>query len=244
MKKKTTIIIVIAIFVVLALGIVIKIGLDYRKEDKIRKEVKEISLVFETKNDSSSLNEILDRRIINGGQYETIEDAIKTYYKTLYNSLNNLEFLLDDDNFINYLSAKNMKEDGPKFLKSREMLRNSKAQIEEHYVTYKNMLEDDFTKQEFLEEKKVDIYYRNFFLELTTLGLNAQVREEKKNDYERVIHNIDVYIEIFDFLAAHENMWSVKNEVITFTETGLYEEYVNLTKKLNQEVKEEVEKVS
>ncbi len=245
MKKKTIIMIIIAVLVLGGIAIGIKIGLDYKKEDKIRSEVREISRVFDTSTDRSSLDEVLDRRLVNGGQYEKVEDVIKLYYKDLYNSLSNLEFLLDEDNFTSYLLGKNIKDDGPKFLKSRDNLSNSKAQIEEQYVLFNTLLNDDYTKSMYLESKDVDIYYRTFYLELTTLVLTEDVKENLKKEYDKVMSNIETYNEIFDFLAAHEAAWTLNNDVVSIEDSVLREEFNNLTKKLkNEEVIENNELAS
>ena len=64
MNKKTIIIIIIDILVIIGLGVTIKLGSDYKKEAKIRSEVNSISHFFQDNTELSSLNEILDRRII------------------------------------------------------------------------------------------------------------------------------------------------------------------------------------
>lgn len=244
MNKKTIIIIIIAILVIIGLGVTIKLGSDYKKEAKIRSEVNSISHFFQDNTELSSLNEIVDRRIISGGQYERIEDVTKVYYKDLYNSLSNLKFLLDEDNFINYLSAKNIKDDGPKFLKSHDNLKNSKAQIEEQYTLFNNLLNDDFTRSKYLDGRNIDIYYRNFYLELTTLVVSAEDQEAVKKEYESALKKIEIYNQAFDFLAAHESSWTINNEVIAIEDAGLREEYNNIIKQLNTEtertVKDEV----
>lgn len=235
MNKKTVIIIIISIVIIAGLLIGFKIGSDYNKESKIRNEVKEISNVFDPTTDRSSLDEILDRHLIKNGQYKKIEELIKVYYKDLYNSLSNLEFLLDEDNFINYLSSKNIKDDRPKFLKSRDNINNSKAQLKEQYESFIALLEDEQTKLKYLEGKDIDMYYRNFFLELTNLVVNDNSKESINLSYERALNNLDVYNEIFAFLAAHEDSWNIKNDVIAFSDPTLYEEYINITNKIKKD---------
>ncbi len=233
MNKKKIIIIVLAILLIIGSFIAIKIVLDFNKEAKLREEIKEISAIFTKMEDKNKLTEILDRRVVNNGQYAIVEDAIKLYYKDLYNNLSNLEFLLDDDNFTDYLSSKNLSNDGANFNKSRENLANSRVQIDEYYKLFTNLLDDDPTRAAYLEGKNIDIYYRNFYLELTTLVVNEDFRNTLKSDYERVINRISIYNEIFDFLLSNKGHWAISNDKIAFDDTVLYDDYIRITEKLN-----------
>jgi len=238
MKKKTIIIIILSILAIILVSVTVKLALDYKKEDKIRNEVKEITQAIESQNSNDSFNKIINRRLIKGGQYEKVEDLIKLYYRDVYNNLSNLNFLLDEDNFISYLTVKNLKEDAPKFLKSRDNLNNSKAQIEEHYDSLMKLLDDDYTKAQYLEDKNIDIYYRNFYLELTNAKIKDEIKNEIKKEYMKALENIKIYNEAFDFLAVHESNWTIKNETIAIENPVLNEEYNNIIKKLDNEKKE------
>lgn len=241
MKKKT--IIIFTLIVIAVLGIVTKLALDLNKETKIRNEIKEISKVFDIANiDDDQVNEILSRRIVKKGHYADVEDSIKTYYINLYSDLKNLTFLLDDDNFSSYLTEKNLNDDKPTFIKSKDNLQNSKAQIEEYYTKLTNELTDKTTKLSYAAKKNLSTYYRDFYLELTTLAIADDFQTEIETAYKQANTKIDVYNEALDFLIANKGHWEVKNEVIIFDETTLYEEYLVITDKLTNQTESQEEK--
>lgn len=232
MKKKKTIIIFIIIAIIIAF-ITTKLISDFTKETKIKDEIKEISKVFKVVNiDDDEVNEILNRRIIKSGPYKDVEDSIKKYYQNVYSNLKNLTFLLDDDNFSIYLSGDNLKEDKPNFTKSKDNLLNTKAQIDEYYNLLTDELDNKQTKIEYILDKDVSPYYQEFYLELTSLAISSDFNNELSEAYENTITKIDIYNEALDFLITNKGHWSIKDDVIIFDDTVLYEEYINITKKL------------
>lgn len=232
MKKKKTIIIFIIIAIIIAF-ITTKLISDFTKETKIKDEIKEISKVFKVVNiDDDEVNEILNRRIIKSGPYKDVEDSIKKYYQNVYSNLKNLTFLLDDDNFSIYLSGDNLKEDKPNFTKSKDNLLNTKAQIDEYYNLLTDELDNKQTKIEYILDKDVSPYYQEFYLELTSLAISNDFNNELSEAYENTITKIDIYNEALDFLITNKGHWSIKDDVIIFDDTVLYEEYINITKKL------------
>lgn len=242
MEKKHFIIGLIIILIVVGLGISIKVALDFNKETKIKNEVKEIKIAFDT-NNFENINEILDRRLIKKGHYSDVEISIKLYYKNLYNSLDNINFLLDEDNFSSYLTGKNLNDDKPTFIKSKNNLQNSRAQIEECYNKFLEELNNNSNKSSYIIDKKLKKYYQNFFLELTDLAVSDEFKEKLNNDYKSTLDKINIYNEAFDFLAANKGHWAIQNEAIVFDDTIIYEEYVSITKKLNStSIEEDTEK--
>lgn len=239
MKKKQLIIISIIILVIIGVFIFFKLFLDFNNETKIKNEINEIKRVAETNNDD--IHEILDRRVVKNGPYSEVEVGIKLYYKNLYSSLDNLNFLLDDDNFSNYLSSKNLNDDKPSFIKSKNNLKNSKAQIEEYYSKFTDELTNDSTKLNIISDKELKNYYLNFYLDLTKIGITDNVTETIEKSYKSTLEKIDIYNETFDFLAANKGHWEIQNESIAFDDPVIYDEYINITNKLNSPKESELE---
>lgn len=234
MKKKHTVFIVIAIIVIIGVAIALKISSDFNKETKIKSDIKEVINVFDTKNiNQEKINKVLNRRVIKKGQYKKVEESIKDYYKDLYDDFNNLIFLLDDDNFSNYLTSKNLKDDRPSFLKSKNNLQNSKAQITENYNEFITQLTDETTKLTYIIDKDLDKYYIDFYLSLTNEINKEELKKEIENMTNSAQEKIIIYNEALDFLIANKGHWDIKNEVIMFDKTEYYEEYINITEKLN-----------
>lgn len=237
MKKKHAIIFLVIISLVIGLIIVLKVSSDLNKESKLKAEIREISKVFTINNvDNDQINEILERRVIKKGDYADIEISIKKYYKNIYSDLKNLNFLLDEDNFANYLSGKNIKEDGPNFLKSRSNLSNTKAQIIEYYDKFISSMTSENFKLSFLNNN-VKKYYRNFYLELTDFAIHDNFNDVLKNKYEEVLANIDIYIKAFDFLFANDGEWTVDDDGLKFEDPIILDEYLSVIEGLNKNKK-------
>jgi len=234
MKNKKLLILLIIILVIIGLFVSIKVGIDLSRESKIKNEIKELTKGISISNiDDENIDNILNRRVIKKGRYAKVEDSIKEYYQTLYSDLKNYTFLIDEDNFTNYLSGTNLNEDKPSFIKSKDNLNNSKAQIDEYYEKLITELTDEQTILSYVNNKNLDNYYRNFYLELSTLAVSDDLQTNIENTYNNTINKIDVYNEALDFLVANKGHWAVKNEVIIFDDTLLYDEYVKITDKLN-----------
>ncbi|HIS17089.1 MAG TPA: hypothetical protein IAC02_00560 [Candidatus Coprovivens excrementavium] len=232
-KKKILTIIIISLIVIAVAAITIKLVGDLNKETTLKNEVKEISKFMNiNQNENDEINEILTRREITKGKYKNIENDIKQYYQVIYSDLQNFSFLIDNDNFNIYLSSENLNEDKPSFIKSKDNLQNTKAQIDEYYNKLIKELNDESIKLSFITEDRLDSYYRNFYLELTSLAISDNLKKELDTAYEEVLSKIEIYNEALDFLVANKGHWAIKNNVIIFDDTILYEGYLEITNKL------------
>lgn len=233
MNKKKIIILSLIIVFIIGISIAIKITIDFSKESKIRNEVKEIEKAFFA-SDNVNINEIFDRRIIKNGPYADVEVSIKSYYKNLYSTKENILFLLDDDNFSNYLSSKNLNDNKPLFAKSKSNLKNTKAQIDENYQKYLSEINEDTNKLVYLNDKELNTYYRNFYMELTKKVISDDEKEIMDTKYNKTMTKIIIYNEIYDFLSANKGHWAIRNDRLEFDETSLYEEYITIINKLSE----------
>lgn len=238
MEKKHLIFFIILLLFIVGSVITFNVVTDLNDEGKIKNEIKEISKVFTIANiDDEDVNEILDRRIIKKGTYADIENSIKQYYKSLYSDLKNLTFLLDADNFTNYLSSKNIVEDGPIFLKSRSNLTNTKSQITEYYDKFTKSISNDNNKLSYMD-KSAKKYYIDFYLELTDLALPEDFEQQLEKEYNNVINNIDIYNQAFDFLYANRSDWEIRNNELVFEDATILDEYMKVIDQLNKSKKE------
>ena len=236
MKRKYIIIISIISLVLLATITFGKIGLDFYKETKIKEEIKEIMKYINTSNyTDQKLTEILERSVVKKGDYNEVETSIKNYYKDLANDLSNLQFLLSEDNFVNYLSADNLKEDQPNFIKSKANLVNSASQIEEVYQNINTRTTDINTKRYYIADKQVKTYYKDFYLSLIEDNITEEFTKRIKSEKNSGIEKTKTYNQVLDFLIANEGHWNLNQDIIVFDETTLYEEYLNITKSLKED---------
>ena len=236
MKRKYIIIISIISLVLLATITFGKIGLDFYKETKIKEEIKEIMKYINNSNyTDQKLTEILERSVVKKGDYNEVETSIKNYYKDLANDLSNLQFLLSEDNFVNYLSADNLKEDQPNFIKSKANLVNSASQIEEVYQNINTRTTDINTKRYYIADKQVKTYYKEFYLSLIEDNITEEFTKRIKAEKNNGIEKTKTYNQVLDFLIANEGHWNLNQDIIVFDETTLYEEYLNITKSLKED---------
>lgn len=236
MKRKYIIIISIISLVLLATITFGKIGLDFYKETKIKNEIKEIMKYINNSNyTDQKLTEILERSVVKKGDYNEVETSIKNYYKDLANDLSNLQFLLSEDNFVNYLSADNLKEDQPNFIKSKANLVNSASQIEEVYQNINTRTTDINTKRYYIADKQVKTYYKDFYLSLIEDNITEEFTKRIKDEKNNGIEKTKTYNQVLDFLIANEGHWNLNQDIIVFDETTLYEEYLNITKSLKED---------
>ena len=236
MNKKYIIYITLTIIAIISLTIILKIIFDYQKEAKIRNEIKIINNILTSENiEENAINKILDRTIIEKGEYKLVEKSIKLYYKDLYSSLSNLYFLLDEDNFSNYLSIINLKEDKPTFIKSKNNLQDSKNQIIEQYNDFYTRLTDESIKLSYIVDKNLSNYNRKFYLEIIEEINKKDFKNNITQKKNNIINKIPIYNEALDFLIVNKGHWEIRNNNIIFDTTQLYEEYSEITKKITKE---------
>lgn len=233
LKKKYLIIAIIILAIALIVGISLKIGTDFSKETKIKNEVK---LIVEYLNkglyNDETLTKILNREVVETGDYNLVEKSIKSYYKDLQADLSNIDFLISEDNFSNYLSGSNLKEDRPSFIKSKDNLHNTKSQITEVFTELDNQLNDKSLKMIYIADKDVKSYYKEFYLSLIDEYLDEDFYNNIKTSKENTLSKIDTYNETLDFLIANKGHWDIDKEVIIFDDNIYYEEYLSITNKL------------
>jgi len=235
MKKSRVIFTIIVIMLILACFVLAKVFNDLKKETQIKQEIKEVVRVLGTENiDDDDVNAILERRIFNKGNYYIVENSIKNYYKDLYNYQKNITFLMDEDNFVNYLLPKNIQEDGPMFTKSISNLQTNKSQLNDKYNEFNKQLTDEATKISYIFDQDVDSYYKSLFLEFIDEYTPSTLGDDIKDKYDNTLKKIDLYNEAFAFLTANESHWKVIGDVLTFDDTTYYENYKIITDKITK----------
>lgn len=236
MKKKHLVKTLLIISIIIAVFIAIDISLDFYKENKIRKEVVEIINYLNNENyKSTDIDTILNRHLIKKGPYHNVENCIKKYYKDFINEKQNIDFLISDDNYINYLSGENLKEDNLSFIHSKENLNNTKLQIKDTYKKMKNKVNDQKEKLTYIGNQKIKSYYKNFYLTLIDDYIDKEYLKKIEIKKDIALKNIDVYLEIFDYLNANRSNWKIRNNALEFNDTIYSEEYNNLLSKLIKE---------
>ena len=232
MRKK----IIIGSAVVLVLTIVgfylYKLNTELTEEKKINNEFNKI-IEYNKKREENKdkIDEILNQTISENKKYQHVEIAAKKYLQDLYSYIDNVNYLVSSEN-TNYLSIENLKKDRPDFTKSKENINNTKNQLTENINKIVMQLTDENTIISYIKEYKLDKYYINFYKEL--VSSSEQDAESIKNKYNYLFERLDTYIEALDFLTENNKYWRIQNgDNLIFEKTELYEEYLNITYKLD-----------
>lgn len=232
MRKK----IIIGSAVVLVLTIVgfylYKLNTELTEEKKINNEFNKIIEYNKKREDNKDkIDEILNQTISENKKYQHVEIAAKKYLQDLYSYIDNVNYLVSSEN-TNYLSIENLKKDRPDFTKSKDNINNTKNQLTENINKIVMQLTDENTIISYIKEYKLDKYYINFYKEL--VSSSEQDAESIKNKYNYLFERLDTYIEALDFLTENNKYWRIQNgDNLIFEKTELYEEYLNITYKLD-----------
>ena len=235
MKKGRVIFTAIVMVLIVAGFIFGKVFNDLKKEKQIKVDIKEIVRAISTENTAEEdINTILEKRTNKKGNYSEVEDALKTYYKDLYSYLKNIKFLMDEDNFNQYLSSKNIEEDGQAFTKSMNNLKTTKDQLNDKYKEFNNQVNDETTKASYIAGSKIDNYYKNLYLEFINENTPTDLINNIEFKYRKTLERIDIYNDIFVFLSTNSEHWQLVDSIITFDDALLYEKYKEITDKLDE----------
>ena len=127
MKKGTKIAIaIIVILLILAACIAFFVIKDLNQEKTLISELDSLYNLIESDNiDYTEVNKKLDQRVTSG-DYEVLESSIKTYISDIMKSIEELEKVCTNEDAYTVLSAENIKNDGPDFTKSKQVLSDTK----------------------------------------------------------------------------------------------------------------------
>lgn len=233
MKKRRVLFTVVVLAIILAGFLVSGLIRDLKKETTIKNEMKEITKVFGSENiNEDNVKTILERRLIKKGEYAKVEDSLKLYYKDLYDDYNNVIFLLEEENYNYFLSSKNILEDGPSFIKTKNKIQNMKAQMAECYQELDKQINNESVKISYVLDKDLSRYYKNFYLDLTENLIPETIINNLEKKYKEVIKKIDIYNDALDFLIATKGHWEIRNDVIAFEKTEDFDLYKEIISKL------------
>ena len=198
---------------------------DMKQEEILREEIK----ILAKKN---VIEDRYNRPIKTKGEYAEVEKSIKKYWDDYAVTLQNIVKLVNDDTIANMLTVENYETDGPNnFKESKEYLTKAKEEINSNI----NKLSDMSSPDKLLDNvnsKDFDTYYKDLYRELLLGTLEGNSYEFSPETTEKINNILNIESEVIDLLVANQGKWSIKNDKIIFTETGLLNQYNELTKKL------------
>lgn len=224
MKKYWWVFVLLGLLVVVG-GLIYFVSSDLNDEMQLLEEMEEVYALMDEHN-TSKLNQKLDT-IISTGDYAIVEKAAKNYMRDLYNVVINISDELNDDRIMTLTTYENFQNDGPNFVASKTYITETKEKLENYKTTYQELYTNE--KIDSYLESNLDSYYVDFYHQI--------IGEEEENP--TTANNIDEIIKILndseaviDFLIENQNSWTLENNMISFDNDELSNQYNELILKI------------
>lgn len=234
-NKLKYILIFIGIILVIFIGVVgYLIVKDLEQEDILKKEIVNLS-------NKDLVTDNYDIEVKTTGDYAYIEEAIKTYYKKLADSVKVINNYLNDKDLINILSATNLESDRPKFENSYKILSETRDKSNQAMETIIDLCSEE-TIKELIDKKKIDSYSYDLYLELMYTEDDLKDLEKTKTEMQVVSDNLNKFLDkveaMIKMLEANSDYWFIDEGQLYFEKDSLVTEYNNLYNDLNDFVNE------
>ena len=216
MKKKIFITIGVIVAIIIAI-IAYMVVSDMIQEKKLNEEFSYVDGLVE--NEERQTEEIKNalERIVTKGDYAKVETSYKKYLKDIYENIENLTKILEDDEITNSLTAKNYQEDGPEFVKTKEYLSETKKSLEDGKNTYYELLTEDGAMK-YIKTMELDSYYEDIYKNEINGYISEEEHENKtvEESINDVISLLDTSEKIINFLSDNKDSWTIEDESIVF----------------------------
>ena len=225
MKKKIFITIGVIVAIIIAI-IAYMVVSDMIQEKKLNEEFSYVDgLVENEERQTEEIKNALDR-IVTKGDYAKVETSYKKYLKDIYENIENLTKILEDDEITNSLTAKNYQEDGPEFVKTKEYLSKTKKSLEDGKNTYYELLTEDGAMK-YIKTMELDSYYEDIYKNEINGYISEEEHENKtvEESINDVISLLDTSEKIINFLSDNKDSWTIEDESIVFNTQKLSDEY-------------------
>lgn len=223
--KKVIIGIVLVIIVILGLIFAMAFK-ELQEEDILKQEVVNYS------NKDLALDDF-SIEVKTTGDRAYIEEAIKTYYKSLSDSIKTINSYLQDEKLINILSIDNLKSDGPNFLRSHTLINNTKNKITQEFSNISSLCEEETIKNLIDKDKLSNSeYYYDFYLSLMYTEKDLKDLKNAKEEMEILANNMNLLLdkvdEILTFFEINANYIEYSDTNINFENENLLNQYNSL----------------
>ena len=234
MKKKKSIkkiIISIVIVIVVILGLIFAMAFkELQEEDILKQEIVNYS------NKDLAVDDF-PIEVKTTGDRAYIEEAVKTYYKSLSDSVKTINSYLQDEKLINILSIDNLKSDSPNFLRSHTLISTTKNKISKEFANISSLCEEDTIKNLIDKDKLSNSeYYYDFYLNLMYTEKDLEDLKNAKEEMEIIANNMNLLLdkvdEILTFFETNANDIEYSDTNINFANENLLNQYNNLVNDL------------
>lgn len=228
MKKKTKIIIgcaVLALVIIAAAITGIKIT-DLQRQNTFVDQVNKLSQIVDAEYisdiDRDEFNTFIDSRVCKG-KYAKLENAVKSYYKDLYEIQFKSEDAITNSAYDKMLLSDNLISDGPDFENSRAELATLLQTLQDCSAQYSELITAEKAKSYF-DETKLSAKYETLFNDSVSVAAS-----ETENIYLTSLENSEKSVSavsgVIDYLAQTKNEWNVEGDKLIFNTKDAAEKY-------------------
>ena len=193
---------------------------DLRQEKKMKEEIANIQQMLNQ--EQINMDSIIKKltHTITTGEYSKVERAIKNYLADNINAMITIDSVLNGDTIENALTAENYQNDGPDFVKTRQILKDMKNKLTSSKETMVTLSQNN-TVMSYLKNVD-DSYYIDLYKEM--MGEKSTVDDIKniEKNIDDVVNLIQSQQNVLKFLSENKNMWNVQNGKIQFDDCLLY----------------------
>lgn len=199
---------------------------DLRQEKKMKEEIANIQQMLNQ--EQINMDSIIKKltHTITTGEYSKVERAIKNYLADNINAMITIDSVLNGDTIENALTAENYQNDGPDFVKTRQILKDMKNKLASSKETMVTLSQNN-TVMSYLKNVD-DSYYIDLYKEM--MGEKSTVDDIKniEKNIDDVVNLIQSQQNVLKFLSENKNMWNVQNGKIQFDDDNLLNQYNQL----------------
>lgn len=199
---------------------------DLRQEKKMKEEIANIQQMLNQ--EQINMDSIIKKltHTITTGEYSKVERAIKNYLADNINAMITIDSVLNGDTIENALTAENYQNDGPDFVKTRQILKDMKNKLTSSKETMVTLSQNN-TVMSYLKNVD-DSYYIDLYKEM--MGEKSTVDDIKniEKNIDDVVNLIQSQQNVLEFLSENKNMWNVQNGKIQFDDDILLNQYNQL----------------
>ena len=232
-KKKgiKKIIIGIVIVILIFLGLIFFMAFkELQEEDILKQEIVNYS-------NKDFVTDDFSIEVKTTGDRAYIEEAVKKYYKSLSDSIKAINSYLNDEELTNILTLNSLRNDSPKYLKSHELINNTKNKVTKELENISSLCEEETIKNLIDKDKLSDSeYYYEFYLDLMYTKKDLELLNATKKEMETLSTKFNEFLdkvdEILTFLETNANYIEYTDTNINFANDSLLDEYNTLVNDL------------
>lgn len=238
MKKRKTIFILVGIVLALLAILISYLVINANNQEKILKKEIEVLIAMDLLNDDYNI------KIKTKGEYAYVEKKLKVYFKELSDDVKEINSYLTNEQLINILSIDNLKNDGPQFVETYQLLENVKNNSNVAMDSIKNMSNKD-TFKKLIKKEKINKNLYQLYVDLINEE-NLTKLDLVKNETEVINTNLNIFLDkakvIIDLLKNNSDYWFIDDSELYFETNNLLSQYNNLQTDINNFAKENFSK--